>query len=391
MFLRELVPLYEAFRRNEPSPLAPLPIQFAEFATWQRAWMQGAVSDRQLDYWKARFRTIPPVLDLPTRGPRPPLQSFRGTSLRPEIPLDLCNALRALSRREGSTLFMTMLAGFIALMHRYTGETDVAIGTFFANRRARESESLIGMILNNVVIRATLAENPTVSELVAQIRDVVLEGSAHQDVPFDRVVEAVQPKRDASLNPLFQVMFSFHDEPMPETGMTGLDVKLTPVLSNGSAKFDLGVIGIPHSAQTLGLPQGCDRDGLTMIWEHNTDLFDTATIARMIEHYKILLRGMADDPGQRISALPLMSAREREELVSVWNATAGAYSLDKTLPALFSLQAAQSPDAVAVIHDDIALTYGQLEAQSNRLAHHLADRGVAPGVHVGLGVGRSPA
>jgi amino acid adenylation domain-containing protein len=391
MFLRELVPLYEAFRRNEPSPLAPLPIQFAEFATWQRAWMQGAVSDRQLDYWKARFRTIPPVLDLPTRGPRPPLQSFRGTSLRPEIPLDLCNALRALSRREGSTLFMTMLAGFIALMHRYTGETDVAIGTFFANRRARESESLIGMILNNVVIRATLAENPTVSELVAQIRDVVLEGSAHQDVPFDRVVEAVQPKRDASLNPLFQVMFSFHDEPMPETGMTGLDVKLTPVLSNGSAKFDLGVIGIPHSAQTLGLPQGCDRDGLTMIWEHNTDLFDTATIARMIEHYKILLRGMADDPGQRISALPLMSAREREELVSVWNATAGAYSLDKTLPALFSLQAAQSPDAVAVIHDDIALTYGQLEAQSNRLAHHLADRGVAPGVLVGICVGRSPA
>ena len=166
--------------------------------------MQGAVSDRQLEYWRKALETSPPVLDLPTKGPRPATQTFRGTSLRPEVPEALCRELRSLSRDENSTLFMTMLAGFIALLHRYTGENDVAVGTFFANRRSRESEGLIGMILNNVVIRAALEANPSARDLMTQVRDLVLESANYQDVPFDRVVEAVQPKRDLSLNPLFQ-------------------------------------------------------------------------------------------------------------------------------------------------------------------------------------------
>ncbi len=389
VFLRELVALYTAYVAGQESPLAELPVQFAEFATWQHQWMRGAVSERQLAYWKTKFSSIPPLLEMPTRGTRPAVQSFRGASLRPEIPLALCHSLRALGRQQGSTLFMTMLTGFIALLHRYSGANDVPVGTFFANRRSPESESLIGMILNNVVIRAALDGNPTVSELMTQVRDLVLEGSSHQDVPFDRVVEAVQPRRDLSANPLFQIMFSFHDEPMPESPLPDLDVKLTPVLSNGSAKFDLGVIGIPHSSQYLGMAQGADNDGLTMIWEHNTDLFETSTIARMIEHYKILLAGMAENPQRRIADLPLLQAAEIAQLQSVGSATSTDYTLDSSLPSLFEAQVAATPDAVAVVCEGRELSYRALDGDSNRLAHHLRGLGVGRGSLVAICVTRS--
>jgi surfactin family lipopeptide synthetase A len=389
MFLLDFVALYRAYAIGQPSPLADIPVQFAEFATWQRQWMQGAVSDRQLAYWKKRFVTIPPVLQLPTKGPRPAVQTFRGASLRPEVPLPLCNRLRALGRAERSTLFMTMLAGFIALLHRYTSETDVAVGTFFANRRARESEFLIGMILNNVVIRTSLADNPTVRELMARVRDTVLEGADYQDVPFDRVVEAVQPGRDLSMNPLFQVMFSFHDEPMPKEGLPGLDVRLTPVLSNGSAKFDLGVIGIPHSAQILGLPQGGDQDGLTMIWEHNTDLFETQTIAVMFEHYRVLLQSMVENPDQRLSELAIVDADDYQKYLIGWNDTAAAYPRTDCVHTMIAAQAARTPDRVAVVFESQQLTYRALEEQSNQLAAYLRGRGVGRGTLVGLCVERS--
>ncbi len=390
VFLRELVPLYTAFRAGRPSPLPALTVQFAEFATWQHEWMRGAVSDRQLDYWKVRFQTTPPPLELPMKGARPSLQSFRGTSLRPEIPLDLCNRLRALSRQQGSTLFMTMLAGFVALLHRYTGESDIGVGTFFANRRLPESESLIGMILNNVVVRTTLESDPSVRQLIGQVRDVLLESASYQDVPFDRVVEAVQPKRDPSLNPLFQVMFSFHDEPMPEAKMPELEVKLTPVISNGSAKFDLGVIGIPHSAQVLGLAQGSDQDGLTMIWEYNTDLFDTATIARMVAHYINLLRAMVDDPESRISVLSLLQPQEREELLFARNSTRREFATGDRLCDMFAEQARRTPDACAVVFEYQALSYQELDRRSTQLANYLIEQGVAPNVVVGVCVERSP-
>ena len=389
MFLRDLVALYTAYAAQRPSPLPELAVQFAEFATWQRAWMQGPVSEQQLAYWRGRFATMPPVLDLPTKGSRPATQSFRGASLRPEIPVDLCNALRALSRSQGSTLFMTMLAGFVALLHRYSGATDVAIGTFFANRRSPESEGLIGMILNNVVIRATLERDPSASALITQVRDLVLEGAAHQDVPFDRVVEAVQPKRDMSMNPLFQVMFSFHDEPMPQQCLPELDVRVTPVISNGSSKFDLGVIGIPHSAQILGLAQASEQDGMTMIWEHNTDLFETQTIARMIEHYKSLLRAMVADPEQRISRLPLVDVVERGQIVADWNSTQRSYPLDKTVVELVAAQAAATPNAIAVEFEGHTLSYAELDTRSNQLANHLRARGVATQALVGVCLSRS--
>ena len=389
VFMCELVELYKAYANGEESPLPELPVQFAEFATWQREWMRGEVSDRQLNYWRERFKTIPPLLELPTKGPRPAAQTFRGASLRPEIDLDLCNALRALSRQQGSTLFMTMLAGFMALLHRYTGEEDIAVGTFFANRRQSESESLIGMILNNVVIRASLDANPTAREFITTVRNLVLEGANYQDVPFDRVVEAVQPKRDLSMNPLFQVMFSFHDEPMPEEGIEGLDVKLTPVLSNGSAKFDLGVIGIPHSAQYLGLPQGSDRDGLTMIWEHNTDLFETETIDRMVEHYKSLLASIVENPDLRLSELCLVPRDEQDELLVELNDTARAVEGEPLLHERIASQAARTPNDVAVCYKDRSLTYQQLDEGSNQLARVLLERGAGPGELVAICVERS--
>jgi amino acid adenylation domain-containing protein len=389
LFVREFTALYQAYSEGKTSPLEEPAIQLADFATWQHAWMQGEVLADQLEYWKKKFSTVPPVLQLPTRGARPATQTFRGSSLRPEIPLPICNGLRALSREEGGTLFMTMLAAFFALLHRYTGESDVAVGTFFANRRVSASESVIGMILNNVVIRATLENNPTVRELMKQVRDVVLEDAAYQDVPFDRVVDAVQQKRDLSSNPLFQVMFSFHDEPMPEQALPGLDVSITPVISNCSSKFDLGVIGIPHSAQKLGLPQGSKEDGLTMIWEHNTDLFDTATIERMVEHYKALLAGMVENPDRRISELPLASRAECEQALQAWNNTRADYPLAACLHQLIETQSLATPNEVAVIFQAAELTYQELDRRANQLANYLVELGVGPNVLVGICVERS--
>lgn len=311
VFLRELVALYNAYAHGAPSPLPELPVQFADFASWQRRWMKGKTAKQQLAYWRERLETVPPLFELPGCGARPDIQSFRGTSLRPELPLELCDALRALSRQEGSTLFITMLAGFIAFLHSQTGEPDIAVGTFFANRRTQESEDLIGMILNNVVIRASPQSNPTFRELVKDVRRLVLEAADNQDVPFNQVVDAVKPPRDLRYNPLFQVVFSFHDEPMTEQEIAGINVEITPVISNGSAKFDLGVIGIPHSSQQLGLRQGCKQDGLTMIWEYNTDLYDTAAISQMADSYMSLLGAMVANPDQRISGRTKSEEAER--------------------------------------------------------------------------------
>ena len=391
LFVMELVELYAAFSEGRSSPLPELEVQFADFAAWQHEWTQGAVAAEQLAYWKKRLSSIPPVLQLPTKGPRPVQQSFKGAAPRAEVPIPLVNDLRALSRQEDATLFMTMLGGFVALLHRYTGEPDVAVGTFFANRRLRESESLIGMILNNVVIRVALEKDPTVRELISQVKDVLLESANYQDVPFDRVVEAVQPRRDLSHNPLFQVMFSFHDEPMPERILPGLDVKLTPVLSNHSAKFDLGVIGIPHSAQVLGLPRASENDGLTMVWEHSTDLFELSTINRMIEHYEGLLEAMVQNPDQRISELPLGTKAELDQQLVAWNATDASYPRDRCVHQLIEAQVERTPDAVAVVFGDGKLSYRELETHSNQLAHYLREKGVKPGVLVGISVERSLA
>jgi amino acid adenylation domain-containing protein len=389
VFLRELRELYGAFSVGKPSPLRELPIQFADFAVWQRRWMQEeGVAEAQLAYWKEKLAGSPPVLELPTDRPRPAVQTFRGAAPRVELPLDLCEALRAVSRRDGVTLFMTMLAAFLTLLYRYTEQEDICVGTGIANRRWRETEELIGMIINTVTLRTDLSGDPTFRELLGRVREVTLEAYAHQDLPFGKVVEALRPERSLSYSPLHQVLFSFHDAPMPDLNFPGMDTSLREVLSNGSAKFDLNVIAIPRSEQRVGPSRTAGADGITLIWEYSTDLFDDTTMDRMVGHYRTLLESIVADPDRRLSGLPLLIETERHRLLVEWNDTTTKYPRDRCVHELFEEQVQRTPDAVAVIGDE-RLTYRELNRRANRLAHHLRKLGVGPEVLVGICVERS--
>ncbi|MCB1120311.1 MAG: amino acid adenylation domain-containing protein, partial [Verrucomicrobiae bacterium] len=301
LFLKELFAHYAAFAAGKSCPLEPLPVQFADFAAWERKHMQGPDAEKQLSYWLEKLDGLPPLLELPDSKPRPKLPRFAGAAPRVELDTNLCQDLRQCGRKNQATLFMTMLTGFVVLLHRLSGSLDVPVGTVFANRKHSATENLIGMILNNVIIRARLVKNPTFTQLLKQVRTLVLEASSNQEVPFDQVVEAIDPPRHPACNPLFQIFFGFHDEPMPEAGPEDLEVTVTPVISNGSAKFDLGVIVIPHSAQQVGLQQGCEADGLTLVWEYSTDLFEASTIQTMIEAYKSVLQEMVSRADQPVS------------------------------------------------------------------------------------------
>ncbi|HJT56849.1 MAG TPA: amino acid adenylation domain-containing protein, partial [Ktedonobacteraceae bacterium] len=351
VFLRELFELYRSFSSGGPSPLPQLPIQFADFARWQRQWMQGEVAEAQLAYWRNKLADSSPTLLLPTDYPRPAVQSLQGAALRIELPLELCEELRTLSRREGATLFMTMLAIFFALLKRYSGQDDISIGTGIANRRWRETESLIGMIINTLVLRTRLSSELTFRELLKQVREVTLEAYAHQDLPFERVVEVMQPERKLSQNPLFQVVFAFHDSPLPELEWPGMEVELLEAINNGSAKFDLNLTVIPRSEQRVG--QGSSRvlpGGITMIWEYSTDLFEEDTISRMIEHYQTLAKHVVMEPWRSIGELPLLSQAEQEQLLRTWNPPAAPLELPAGGVGVhehFAAQARHTPDAIA--------------------------------------------
>ncbi len=388
VFLREVLELYRAFSAGRPSPLPPLPIQFADFAVYQRWWMRGQEAARQLAYWKRKLAGTLPGLALPTDRARPAVQTFRGAAPRMELPLPLCQSVRALSRRENATLFMTLLSVYALLLHRYSGQDEVCVGSGVANRRWRETEGLLGMLVNDVVLRLDFSGNPSFRAVLGRVREVALEAYAHEDLLFDQVVQAVQPQRDPSRNPLFQAMFSFHDAPMADVELPGLTLTLTEALSNGSAKFDLNVIVIPRAGQRTGRPEA-GAEGITVIWEYNSDLFDPATIARMMEHYQRLLAAVVADPAQPQSALPLSTEAERRQLME-WNASTRAYPRDATVHQLVAAQAARTPDAVAVSCADRQLSYRTLNRRANQLAHYLRKEGVGPDVLVGVCVERSP-
>jgi amino acid adenylation domain-containing protein len=388
VLLGELVTLYTAFSAGEPSPLPALPIQFADFACWQREWLQSGTADAQLAYWKEKLVGSPPLLELPTDRPRPPVQSYKGAAPRVELPLHLCEALRAFSRHEGVTLFMTFLAALQTLLHRYTGQDDFCIGTGIANRRWHQTEGLIGMIINTVALRSDLSGNPTFRELLGRVREVTLEAYAHQDVPFDMVVDAVQPNRDLSYNPLFQVMLGFHDAPLPTLELPGLQIELMEGLSNGSAKFDMNITAIPHAEQHIGGRSGNGVEGITLIWEYNTDLFDALTIECMIGHFQTLLEDSVAHLERHLSDLSLLTETERQLLMR-WSADPVETARDGCLPALFEVQVEQTPDAVAVVFEEHQLTYRELNWRANQLAHYLQRLRVGPEVLVGLCVERS--
>jgi amino acid adenylation domain-containing protein len=389
VFLRELFQLYAAGVTGRAAALPPLPLQFADYAVWQRQWLLSAEAERQRDYWQRKLADVPTMLELPTDYPRPPMQRFQGTSARIELPQALCDAARATAQAEGVTLYMLLLTAFVTLMRRYSGQSDILVGSGVANRRTRETETLIGMIVNMVVLRANLPGNPTARQLLQHVRDVALDAYAHQDLPFEQVVEVVAPPRTLRHNPIFQVAFSFHDSPLPELNVPGLTVEVNEALSNGSAKFDLNIVVIPRAEQRIGHLDRSGSDGITLVWEYNTDLFKPSTIERMVGQFQSLIEQIAANPEQPIGQLALLSEAERRHMLYDWNATAAPYPQNRCIHQLFEAQAARTPDAVAVVFDDSWLSYRELDQQSNQLAHQLQELGVGPGSLIAVYMDRS--
>ncbi|MEH2030403.1 MAG: amino acid adenylation domain-containing protein [Nostoc sp.] len=371
VMVRELATLYQAFCDGQPSPLPALPIQYVDFAVWQRQWLQGEVLETQISYWLKHLENAPKVLELPTDHPRPAIQSFRGATYLFKLSLKLSASLNKLSQQQGSTLFMTLLAGFQTLLWRYTDQEDIVIGSPIANRNRTEIEGLIGFFVNTLVLRTNLAGNPSFEELLKRVREVALGAYAHQDLPFELLVEELQPQRDLSYTPLFQVMFVLQNALMSALELPGLT--LTPLESNSdSAKFDL----------TLQMTE--TEEGLVGSLEYNTDLFEENTIHRMAGHLQTLLEGIVANPQQRLSELPLLSESERHQLLREWNNTEVEYPQQLCIHHLFDAQVERTPDAVAVVFEDEQLTYWELNARANQLAHYLQALGVKPEVLVGI-------
>ncbi|HEU0053411.1 MAG TPA: condensation domain-containing protein, partial [Longimicrobium sp.] len=384
VYLRELAALYAAFAAGEPSPLAEPEAQFADYAAWQHAWMRTPEAARQLAWWVEKLSPLPPVLELPTDRPRPAEMSFRGSSRRHLLPPALSREARRFGRERGATLYMTLLTAFTALLHRYTGQADFAVGGGVANRNDRAAEGVIGMIVNTVALRADLAGDPTVAELLERVRRTTLEAYAHREVPFGEVVEALRPERRLSHLPVYQVAFSFQDVPYPSLEVPGARMRVTEALPNGSAKFDLQVIALPRGSQ-----RATDDDEVEMIWEYAADLFDDATIGRMEAHFRALLTAMVKNPEARVSELPLLSDDERRTILETWSGAETPFPR-ATIDRLFAEHAAATPDAVALIAGDERITYAELEARANRLARHLRALGVGAGTRVALCLERSP-
>ncbi|RCJ25078.1 hypothetical protein A6770_28095 [Nostoc minutum NIES-26] len=376
LFVQELTVLYNAYSQGEGSPLATLPIQYADFAIWQREWLQGDLLQSQLSYWEQQLADAPALLVLPTDRPRPAVQTFAGASLEFELSLDLTGKLTQLSQEQGCTLFMTLLAAYDTLLYRYTGVADILVGSPIANRNHSEIEGLIGFFVNTLVMRTDLSGNPSFLQLLGRVREVALGAYAHQDLPFEMLVEALQPQRNLSHSPLFQVAFVFQNAPTSELEMTGLTVSLltTEIVAS---KFDL----------TLAIAN--TPTGLVGAWEYNTDLFDAATIERLTGHFVTLLEAIVTNPQERISQLPILTAVEQQQLIE-WNDTTVDYPTDKCIHQLFEEQIARTPDAVAVVYENEQLTYQQLNSRANQLAHYLKSLGVGTDTLVGICVERSP-
>jgi amino acid adenylation domain-containing protein len=377
VLFRELSALYKAFSEGQSSPLHDLRIQYADYTLWQREWLQGDALKQQLAYWKQQLAGAPALLELPTDRPRPRIQSFRGARLPLILTKSLAQGLKALSNSEGVTLFMTLLATFKVLLSRYTGQSDIVLGVPIAGRSHADTEELIGLFINTLVLRSDLSGNPTFRTLLRRVKDVALGAYAHQDLPFEKLVEGLQPERDLSYNPLFQVFFALHN--FSPTLLTLPGITTTPLdVHNGVARFDLAL-------DLVETP-----DGLTGTLEYNRDLFDAATITRMAGHFQTLLEAIVANPEQPISDLPILTGPEKHQLLFAWNETYRDYPADKCVHELFEAQVERALDAVAVIYEDKELTYRELNRRANQLAHYLKKLGVGPEVLVAMLIERSP-
>jgi amino acid adenylation domain-containing protein/non-ribosomal peptide synthase protein (TIGR01720 family) len=375
VFFRELSALYGAFREGRPSPLPDLAIQYADHAAWQRAWLTGEALERQLAYWKEALAGAPAATDLPTDRPRPPVQTTRGARRRFAIPADLSNAVRALARREGTTLFMTLLAAFAALLARHGAGDDLVVGTPVAGRTRPEVEPLVGFFVNTLALRARIEPGSTFLDLLARVRETCLGAYAHQDVPFERLVSDLAKDRDPSRTPIFQVVFTLEDAAPDPLRLPGLSVSGVAAEAT-TAKFDL----------TMAL---CDAPGgLLGSLEHNTDLFDAETADRMIARYRTLLESALSAPATPVGDLAILPDAERRQ-IAAWSALAAAEPPRACLHALFEAQVDATPGAPAVTFEGESLTYADLDARANRIAHRLRALGVGPGTLVGLCLPRS--
>lgn len=375
VLVREVGALYEAFTEGRESPLVELPVQYADFARLQRNWLAGDVLDKHLDYWRRQLAGPLPVLELPADRPRPEVQSFRGSTLTAHLPASLRDSLNTICRREGLTLFMLLLAAFKVLLHRYTGQDDIVIGAPIANRNRVEIEGLIGFFVNTLVLRTDLSGDPDFLELLARVRKVTLEAYAHQDMPFELLVEDLQPERDLSRNPLFQVMFQLENTPKEELPLPGLTLSAVDI-EGVASQFDLSVDVVESES------------GMSITAEYSTDLFEAATIRRFLDRWRVLLEGIAAEPARRLSKLPLMDQLERRRVEVEWNETARNYQ-PGCVSELFEAQVERSPGSIAIVCGSARLTFAELNERANQLAHHLNAAGVGPEVPVAVMLERS--
>ncbi|MFL5539765.1 MAG: non-ribosomal peptide synthetase, partial [Longimicrobiaceae bacterium] len=380
VFTRELGALYGAFHRGEPDRLPPLPVQYADYAAWQRRWVDGDVLQEQAEYWKTTLGDAPALLELPLDHPRPARQDHAGASLARELDEELTAGLKSLGRRHGTTLFMTVLAGWAAVLGRLSGQESVVVGTPSANRGRAEIEGLIGFFVNTLALRVDLSGPLAVAELLEQVRARALGAQQNQDIPFEQVVELVQPVRSMAHTPLFQVMFDWHNAASGNRReLPGLRLGGVELASQVTAKFDLTLTLADHGGRIAGSAA------------YATALFEPATVERHLAYLRRALEAMAADDRRAVDALPLLPEAERHLVVEEWNETGAAYPRESCIHELFEAQAARAPDAVAVVFDGGELTYAELNARANRLAHHLVGRGVGPDARVAICVERGPA
>jgi amino acid adenylation domain-containing protein len=379
VLFRELAEFYEAFDSGGFPSLPELPVEYADFATWQRRQMQGEAMQRQLAFWKRQLVNAPHFLEMPTDKPRPQVQSFRGGHASRLLPKSLAGKLKRVGRTEGATMFMTLLAAFKVLLHRYTRQAQIVVGSPVAGRNQLETEGLIGFFVNTLALHTDLSGNPAFSELLSRVRQVTLDGFAHQDLPFEKLIEELQPARNPGLLPLVQVMFVFQNGMAQDLKMRGITIRPVEVATRTS-KFDLTLVA------------GERPDGLMLQVEYNADLFSEATIIRLLGHFQMLLEGIAVDPSQRICELPMLTEAERQQILVDWNPPSGEetnFQSNLCIHQLFEEQVKRTPDAMAVSYENEAVTYLELDRRANHLAGHLRPLGIGPEVMVGLCVERS--
>ena len=376
VFWRELTALYEAFSAGLPSPLPELTLQYADYAVWQREFLSGEEQNRQLEYWKRQLEGAPPMLELPTDRPRPKVETFRGERHTVVLPLELLEALRELSQREGVTFFMTLLAAWSVLLSRHSGQQDVVVGSPISGRNHAELENLIGLFVNTLVLRTSVEGNPTFRQLLGRVRETTLGAYGHQDVPFEKLVEELQPERDMSRNPLFQVLLVLVNVPSDARHLGSAQAEQFPTRKQ-SSKFDLSL----YAAELA--------EGLRLSFEYNVDLFDAATIQRMALHFRTILEAVVANAGIETSRIPLLTGEERQQLLTAWNDTATDYPRALKLNQIFEQQAERSPDSYACIAGENKLTYRELNERANQFAHYLTQRGVAAGAVVGVCLNRT--